>query len=268
MAKYVVGDIQGCYSGLRRLLDKVNFDTNTDTLYAVGDLIARGEDSLSTINFLRSLGEQFKCVLGNHDLHFLAVSQGIKKVKRGDKLEPLLSSPDIESIIDWYRQWPLAYAIDRQHTMVHAGLYPQWSVQTLIALSDEFSRQLKSVQWRALLESMYGSGPANWAPDLAGQQRIQYIVNATTRMRFIDAKGGLNLDVKCAPDEAQEHLKPWFTMKNPHLLPHQKIVFGHWASLLGKTGNKQYIALDTGYVWGQAMTVFKVENNRFIQLKA
>ncbi|MEC9169573.1 MAG: symmetrical bis(5'-nucleosyl)-tetraphosphatase, partial [Pseudomonadota bacterium] len=146
---YVIGDIQGCYDGLRRALDKVKFDEENDTLLAVGDLVARGEDSLSTLRFLKSLGSQFSSVLGNHDLHLLAVVNGIRKAKKSDKLEPLLNASDLAELIDWLRQFPLAMKLDEQSVMVHAGLYPKWSIDECVSFSDEVSNILKSDNYAA-----------------------------------------------------------------------------------------------------------------------
>ncbi|NVK54544.1 MAG: symmetrical bis(5'-nucleosyl)-tetraphosphatase [Alteromonadaceae bacterium] len=268
MAAYIVGDIQGCYSGLRKLLNTVAFDPTKDTLYTVGDLIARGEDSLSTIELLRDLGSSFQCVLGNHDLHFLAVTQGIKKAKRKDNLQPLLNSPGLADIIDWYRQWPLAMSIDEHHTMVHAGLYPGWSVEQLLSLSNEISAQLRSDNWLQLLENMYGDGPEKWQEKLTGIKRQRFIINATTRMRFIRKGKELNLTAKCAPGDAPPSLEPWFNVDNTKLPASHTIIFGHWAALLGKTDSPQFLALDTGYVWGNSLTAWCKDSRQTISIKA
>lgn len=268
MATYIIGDIQGCYAGLCQLLDNVSFNPENDTLYSVGDLIARGEDSLNTLRLLRSFGESFKTVLGNHDLHFLAVSQGLKKAKRNDNLEPLLAAPELPDIVDWYRQWPLAMSIDSNHTIVHAGLYPAWSVKQLLQYSEEISQNLRSVRWRQLLENMYGNGPAKWQDKLKGKDRQRFIINATTRMRFVEKSLALNLNVKSAPADAPSSLLPWFSIKNKQLEPQHKIIFGHWAALLGNTTSPQFVALDTGYVWGNTMTALHLEAGTTISVKA
>jgi len=268
MASYVIGDIQGCYAGLRRLLDSVSFESGRDSLYAVGDLIARGEDSLNTLRYLRSLGSSFYSVLGNHDLHFLSVSQGIKKAKRSDNLEPLLKAPDIEELTAWLRQWPLAMALDERHTMVHAGLYPGWSTAQLLTYSQEIAEQLKSVKWCQLLENMYGDGPPKWHDKLSGKQRQRFIINATTRMRFVRPSLALNLSVKSAPKDAPSSLRPWFDIPNQQLKAEERILFGHWAALQGNTSSNQFVALDTGYVWGNTMTLWHKETNECIAVSA
>ena len=268
MARYVIGDIQGCYEGLSRLLDKVKFDPACDTLYAVGDLIARGEDSLSTIRLLRSLGNQFSTVLGNHDLHFLAVSQGLKKVKANDKLDTLLACPELPDIIEWYRQWPLAMMLDDNTIMVHAGLYPDWSLSQLCALSQEISAELQSPRWCQLLENMYGNGPTHWDQGLSGTARQRFIINSTTRMRFLSADGGLNMKAKYAPKDAPGSLNPWFKVNNPQLQPEQRVIFGHWAALMGHTESSQFQALDTGYVWGNQLTLLNLDLRQTFAINA
>jgi bis(5'-nucleosyl)-tetraphosphatase (symmetrical) len=268
MATYIIGDIQGCYEGLQRLLSLVNFDPTKDRLVAVGDLIARGEDSLSTLRFLQSLGDSFQTVLGNHDLHFLAVSQGIKKAKQSDFLSPLLASPDCDNLVNWLRNFPLAYAINEHQTIVHAGLYPKWSVPQLLALSREVSAQLKGKTWKNLLKGMYGNAPEQWNNKLKGIKRYRFVINATTRMRFIGPHCSLDLNCKTAPEKAPKKLKPWFAVNNSKLSKDQQIIFGHWAALLGKTDSQQHIALDTGYVWGHSLTALRIEDNSFFTIKA
>jgi len=256
----VVGDIQGCYSGLRRLLDKAGFDPQRDRLVAVGDLVARGKESLETIQYLRQLGNQFCAVLGNHDLHFLAITQGIKKAKKNDYLTPLLDAPDLPDIIQWLRQLPLALRVSPQHTVVHAGLYPEWSTDTLLARSDEVSTVLKSDDWVTLLSTMYGSEPEKWRDKLKGEARHRFIVNACTRMRFIKKGNQLEFATKAGPKDAPAALTPWFNVPNSHLKPDEKVIFGHWAAMLGKFDNSPFIGLDTGYVWGNSMTALRLED--------
>ena len=268
MACYVIGDIQGCYAGLRRLLETVGFEPGRDTLCAVGDLIARGEDSLSTLQYLRSLGSSFYSVLGNHDLHFLAVSQGLKKAKRNDNLQPLLDSPELPELVDWLRHWPLAAALDDKHMMAHAGLYPGWSFAQLLACSDEISTALSGIRWRQLLENMYGDGPPKWHDRLKDAQRQRFIINATTRMRFVHPSQALNLSVKCAPKDAPSSLRPWFDIPNKQLKSDERVLFGHWAALQGHTPSPQFIALDTGYVWGNTMTLWHKEADQRISIQA
>ncbi len=264
----IVGDIQGCYRGLQQLLRNANFDPSRDKLYAVGDLVARGDDSLSTLEFLYDLGDAFHAVLGNHDLHLLAISQGIRKPKNSDNLGPLISSPSFSTLIDWLRRFPLACRITPAHTMVHAGLYPGWSTEQLIMLSDEISARLRADDFAAMLETMYGNTPDSWQEkmDIVGRQR--FIINACTRMRFIGPGDTLEFATKSSPSQAPAELVPWFKAPNPLLGNDEKILFGHWAALEGKTNDTQFIALDTGYVWGQTMTALRLEDNQYFQAKA
>ena len=267
---YVIGDIQGCYDGLRRALDKVQFDEENDTLLAVGDLVARGEDSLSTLRFLKSLGDNFNSVLGN--LHLLAVVNGIRKPKKSDKLDDLLSAPDLPEMIDWLRQFPLAMKIDKRSIMVHAGLYPKWSIDKAVSLSDEVSTILKSDNYANFLSSMYGNSPDNWSEKWTGEARLRFIVNACTRMRFIYSDGTLDFDNKSHPSAVSHStsstIMPWFERKNEQLLANQRVVFGHWAALSGQTNSAQFIGLDTGYVWGQSMTMLNISSDTLVTVKA
>ena len=269
---YVIGDIQGCYDGLRRALDKVKFDEENDTLLAVGDLVARGEDSLSTLRFLKSLGGQFSSVLGNHDLHLLAVVNGIRKAKKSDKLEPLLNASDLAELIDWLRQFPLAMKLDEQSVMVHAGLYPKWSIDECVSLSDEVSNILKSDNYAAFLSEMYGNKPNNWSDKLKGDERLRFIVNACTRMRFVHTDGTLDFDNNSHPSAVSHStsstLKPWFEVENKKLGDDQRVVFGHWAALSGQTNSHQFIGLDTGYVWGQSMTLLNLNSASLVSVSA
>ncbi|MCC2617817.1 symmetrical bis(5'-nucleosyl)-tetraphosphatase [Aestuariibacter halophilus] len=268
MANYVVGDIQGCYSGLRRLLDKVDFEPSKDTLWCVGDLIARGPESLETLAFLHDLGDSFATVLGNHDLHFLAIHSGLKRAKSSDLLGPLLRSPDVDTYAYWLRHQPLARRINDKLLISHAGLYPRWSFDDAIALSDEVHQQLIHEHWKVLLQGMYGNEPARWRSSLDGMDRWRFIINAFTRMRFMTDKKHLELTTKTSPSMAKAPLKPWFSYPNDKLHKGQRVVFGHWAALMGETGKKRYIALDTGYVWGNKLSMLDVESERIFRVSA
>ena len=269
---YVIGDIQGCYDGLRRVLDKVEFDETNDKLFAVGDLVARGEDSLSTLRFLKSLGSQFSSVLGNHDLHLLAVVNGIRKAKKSDKLDPLLNASDLNELVDWLRQFPLAMNLDENSVMVHAGLYPKWSIDECVSLSDEISNILKSDDYASFLSKMYGNTPDKWSDKLEDDERLRFIVNACTRMRFVHTDGTLDFDNKSHPstvsNTANSTLKPWFEVENTKLTASQRVIFGHWAALSGNTNNSQFVGLDTGYVWGQSMTLLNLDTSTLVSVTA
>ena len=267
MAIYIVGDIQGCFTGLQRLLKHVDFSPINDQLIAVGDLIGRGTQPLETLNYLYSLGERFDTVLGNHDLHLLAIYAGIRKAKPNDNLDTLLASTTLQTHIDWLRRKPLALMADEETLVSHAGLYPKWSVKKALKVSIEVSEQLQGQNWKEFLSNMYGNQPAIWQKSLQGAERLRFIVNAMTRMRFIKNKDELDFNCKTTPDLATDDLTPWFNVPNKKLKANQKVVFGHWASLNGNTHLKQFSALDTGYVWGQSMTIQKLPSREIFSVK-
>lgn len=258
MATYVVGDIQACLAGLKKLLKKVDFCPDNDRLIAVGDLIGRGPQALETLEFLMSLGNGFDTVLGNHDLHFLAIYANIRSSKSSDKFDKLLASPKIEKYVEWLRHKPLAMLLDKHTLVCHAGLYPHWSIKEALSYSHEVSSQLTSPNWQHFLTNMYGSQPDTWDDTLQGQDRTRFIVNAFTRMRFIQNGSHLNFDCKTNPKDAPKQLKPWFEIPNSQMKKNQRIIFGHWAALHGKTKSERFIGLDTGYLWGQSMTLLKL----------
>jgi len=265
---YVVGDIQGCYKGLKQLLKKVKFNPNTDTLWATGDLIARGDDSLSTLSYLYELGDSFKTVLGNHDLHLLAIHCGLKAPKKSDRLCELLANKDIDKFVDWLRHQPLARKINETTLLSHAGLYPKWSVKKALKLSGEVEKKLQSKHFRAFLPNMYSNEKVCWKHVKDTEKRLTFVVNAMTRMRYITHKLELDFEEKCAPEFASPSLKPWFDVENKKTGPDEVVVFGHWASLNGKTAKSNYIGLDTGYVWGNKMTVWCLETQGKIAIHA
>ncbi|MDO6712632.1 symmetrical bis(5'-nucleosyl)-tetraphosphatase [Aliiglaciecola sp. 2_MG-2023] len=267
MSNYVVGDIQGCYSGLRQLLDKVKFDPANDKLWAVGDLVARGPDSLDTLMFLNSLGEAFDTVLGNHDLHFLAILGQLKVAKRSDFLGPLLRSDKAQELANWLRTKPLALRINKETLISHAGLYPEWSFKKAVELSDEVSAVLAGPDYLHMLASMYGAEPNRWNEQLLGMDRLRFIINAFTRMRYLKKLNTLEFETKCAPNKFNTSLKPWFAVNNQKLKKSQRVIFGHWATLMGQTQSKQFIGLDTGFVWGNTMTLYCLESEQRISVQ-
>ncbi len=264
----IVGDIQGCYSGLRKLLDKCHFDPSCDRLLAVGDLVARGEDSLATVDYLMSLGDRFDAVLGNHDLHLLSVIEGIRPANAKDNLDNLLGSEKLAEIGRWLRTFGLALKADEHHTLVHAGLFPLWSTNQLLALSNEVSTWLSSERYPELLQNMYDNDPEQWNEQLSGFARLRFIINACTRMRFVSTDYHLDLKEKGKPGSAPAHLKPWFELENNGLKASEKVIFGHWAALNGVTDKKQVIGLDTGYVWGNKMSAYCIETGVITRVPA
>lgn len=267
MANYIVGDIQGCFSGLRTLLKKVNFNPKQDKLWAVGDLVGRGPEALETLNFLHSLGDHFDTVLGNHDLHLLAVYCGFRQAKPADKFDELLTSKKLPDYIKWLRNKPLALMVDKNTLITHAGLYPIWSFKTALTLSAEVSKQLQNDQWKLLLAKMYSDTPATWSPALTNIPRWRFIINAFTRMRFIENQLQLNFDCKSSPALAPQDLTPWFQIQNATLEENQRIIFGHWAALQGNTQSEKIIALDTGYVWGETLTMLNTQTGMKTSIK-
>jgi bis(5'-nucleosyl)-tetraphosphatase (symmetrical) len=259
LANYIVGDIQGCLSGLRILLKKVKFNPKQDKLLAVGDLIGRGPESLETLSFLYNLGSGFNTVLGNHDLNLLAVYCGFRPAKPGDKLDELLASKKLPTYIEWLRNKPLALMVDANTLITHAGLYPVWSFKTALGLSAEVSNELQNQDWKSLLAKMYEDTPATWSPALSNIRRWRFIINAFTRMRYVENQSQLNFNCKSSPTLAPKDLTPWFQVRNETLEKNQRIIFGHWAALQGNTQSKKFIALDTGYVWGQTLTILNLQ---------
>lgn len=267
MAIYFVGDIQGCYQELTTLLDRVSFDPSEDQLWPVGDLIARGPNSLETMRLLLSLGDSVKAVLGNHDLHFLATYHGIHKIKKNDKLEALFNAHDIDEIVSWLKAQPLVRKIeDHPVYMSHAGLPPQWTAEQALKQSDEASKLIQSEQSIEWLKKMYGNTPNNWEQAHTKEEKFRFTINALTRMRFCYPDGSLDFNCKSKPSSAPKELKPWFNL--PNNLANNKWLFGHWAALLGHCENQQCIALDTGCVWGHHMTMLKWPDSILITQQA
>ena len=255
MAVYAVGDLQGCLQPLKCLLERVAFDPTKDTLWLVGDLVNRGPESLETLRFLYGLRESLVCVLGNHDLHLLAVGNNIERLKKGDTLREILEAPDCDQLLDWLRQQPLAlYANDC--LMVHAGVQPRWSVRQTLACADEVSQLLRSNDWADSLALLFGNQPARWSPRLTGMDRYRCSLNTLTRIRFLDAQGSMDFVQKRGIQEAPSELIPWFdypARKTAHTL----LAFGHW-SALGLMQRPHLLALDTGCVWGGQLSAAEI----------
>ncbi|MFM2486740.1 symmetrical bis(5'-nucleosyl)-tetraphosphatase [Celerinatantimonas yamalensis] len=262
MKHYMIGDLHGCYDQLRQLLTLANVDLSQDILWFTGDLIGRGEQPLETLRFVRSLGAQAQVVLGNHDLHFLAVADGIARVKPRDKLETLLDAPDREDLIDWLWHQPLMAQLDEKTVMVHAGITPQWSISEALARAKEVQQLFSQEQHRHnLLQSMYGDEPNYWQDDLSGAARYRFIINSFTRMRYCYADFSLDFTYKEGPEQTPATLKPWFDYRHDE----STIIFGHWASLMGQTKMPQFKALDTGCIWGNQLTMLEWETGQYYQ---
>lgn len=265
MTTYAIGDLQGCLEPLERLLDKIGFDPAADRLWFVGDLVNRGPDSLACLRFVRELGESAVTVLGNHDLHLLAMAAGSEH-KASDDLRRVLESPDAGDLLEWLRRRPLLYADHRLgFTLVHAGLPPQWEAAQAAVLAGEVESVLRGPHCNTFLKAMYGDTPDLWHEDLAGEERLRYIVNALTRTRFVDADGRLDFDEKGPPGSQPEYLMPWFEHPDRRSRD-DRIVFGHW-SALGAYADKNAWGLDSGCVWGKELTAMALERpDRFVSV--
>jgi bis(5'-nucleosyl)-tetraphosphatase (symmetrical) len=260
MAVYAVGDLQGCLDPLKCLLEKVAFDPSRDRLWLVGDLVNRGPQSLETLRFLYSIRESLVCVLGNHDLHLLAVGHNVSRLKKGDTLREILDAPDRDELLGWLRQQKLLhYDVEREVALVHAGIPPQWSLKKALKLAGEVEEALRDDNLFApFLDGMYGNEPNKWDGDLQGATRLRVITNYFTRMRFCNAEGKLDLKGKEGADTAMPGYAPWFSHPERRTKG-LKIIFGHWAALEGKSTEPGVIALDTGCVWGGSLTLMNVD---------
>ena len=261
MTDYAVGDVQGCLEPLLCLLDQVNFDPRQDRLMLVGDLVNRGPDSAGVLRYVRSLGNSAICVLGNHDLHLLAVAAGIRAPHRNDTFSDILNADDRNTLLLWLRQCPLAwFDASTGYVMTHAGIPPGWSLQQTLSRASEVESVLQSEQAVEFFREMYGNRPEHWDESLTGMTRLRVITNYLTRMRFCNDKGVLDLENKSGPDSATEGFRPWFEIERQPL--GARILFGHWASLEGHTGQSDIHALDTGCVWGRRLRIMRLEDQQ------
>ena len=257
MAVYAVGDLQGCLDPLQHLLEKLDFDPAHDRLWLVGDLVNRGPQSLEALRFVRDLGESAMTVLGNHDLHLLAVALGGKKTKGKDTLDPILVAPDRDELIDWLRRQPLVHHDpELKAVLAHAGIPPAWDLTTAQACAREVEAVLAGDDIHDFLAEMYGDHPDLWDPLLQGLDRLRYAVNGLTRMRYLTRDGRMEFKHKCVPGEAPRELTPWFEAAREPL--GATVVFGHW-STLGRARLPNALALDTGCLWGGKLTAVRLD---------
>jgi len=258
VTRYAVGDLQGCLAPLQRLLAEVSFDAGNDQLWLVGDLVNRGPASLDTLRFIIDLGPCTRMVLGNHDLHFLAVAYGVEPARQEDTFGDLLASPQCQQFCDWLRAQPLIYTDPTgDYSMVHAGIPPQWDLAQAHRLSGEIEQLLRGDQIVDLLGNMYGNQPDCWDEQLSGWQRYRLITNYFTRMRQCSAEGKLDLVNKSATSSGK-HFNPWFSYAHRKTRD-DAIIFGHWAALEGKANTDNIYALDTGCVWGGCLTLMNLD---------
>ena len=256
MAIYIVGDLQGCLAELQGLLNQVSFNAKDDELWLVGDLVARGPQSLETLRFIKSLGNSAKVVLGNHDLHLLATHAGHKKVKAKDLLDDLLAAEDVDSLMDWLAQQPLIRKLPNEEAyMSHAGLTPQWSIKEALTQAEIAHQKIASNNRSYWLKEMYGDQANNWHNTNSELDKFRFTINALTRMRYCDNNLTLEFQCKEDPKHAPENLKPWF--ERVKLATNQSWIFGHWAALMGDCPPINIYALDTGCVWRNHLTMIR-----------
>ncbi|AKZ66091.1 bis(5'-nucleosyl)-tetraphosphatase (symmetrical) ApaH [Candidatus Palibaumannia cicadellinicola] len=270
MSTYLIGDIHGCYDELQKIIDKVNFDPLIDTIWLTGDIVARGPGSLEVLRMIRKLGNSVRIVLGNHDLYLIAVYSGlVNNIKDITKLKLVLEASDVDDLINWLRYQPvLQVDHHKKLVMVHAGITPQWNLNTAIKCALEVENLLKSNSYQLLFNTRDIIIPNYWSQELSGIARLKFITNVFTRMRYCFPNGTLDLTCKNMPDKNQEPLRPWFTIPNQIISENYSIVFGHWASLMGKGTPEGFYCLDTGCCWGGELTLICWENKKFTRIPA
>lgn len=260
MALYAIGDVQGCFDALRALLNRLQFDPRQDRLWFTGDLVNRGPQSLEVLRFVAGLGDRAITVLGNHDLHLLALAHNRAAPKPRDTLRAVLDAPDRDALLDWLRHRPLLYVeATSRLALVHAGLVPQWSVDEARALASEVESMLRSARHTELYAHMYGDAPDRWHTELRGFERLRFIVNACTRLRYCDAGGRIDLKHKQAPGAQPAPWVPWYSVPGRRNRD-TRIVFGHW-STLGLYRADGVLGLDTGCVWGGKLTAVRLDDD-------
>lgn len=259
MATYAIGDVQGCFDELEQLLREIGF-SDQDRLWFVGDLVNRGPKSLEVLRFVRSLGRRAVSVLGNHDLHLITQHEGFERARKDDTFAAVMAAPDRRELVDWLRLRPMMH-VEGGHAMVHAGLLPGWSPEKARSLGVEVEQALRAAAYRDFLANMYGSEPDEWRDDLTGWDRLRVVVNAMTRMRFC-TRGG-KMEFRAKGREAPADFLPWFETRprEPALL-----VCGHW-SALGLKVMPHVALLDSGCVWGGALTALRLEDRRVFQVR-
>lgn len=253
---YLVGDLQGCCQPLERLLQKIDFSPSRDQLYVLGDLVNRGPDSLGVLRRLRGLEGAATCLLGNHDLHLLAVAHGVRKPHRSDTLEPILQAPDRDDWLNWLCQQRLA-VWEHGWLMVHAGVVPQWDAAQTVALAGEVEALLRSPELGGFLTAMYGNEPVRWDDGLQGVDRWRCVVNSLTRLRFCTADGTMEFATKEGLDGAPAGYMPWFEVPGRRTAS-TPVAFGHW-STLGLINRDDLLALDTGCIWGGKLSAVRID---------
>ncbi|MDH3352411.1 MAG: symmetrical bis(5'-nucleosyl)-tetraphosphatase [Gammaproteobacteria bacterium] len=269
MAVYAIGDIQGCYDPFCELLDALKFDPAKDTLWLTGDLVNRGPKSLKTLRLVKSLGDSAISVLGNHDLHLLALASGkLRYRNRFESLQKIFTADDCDELIDWLRKRPLAhYDKSLKTLLVHAGTYPSWSAKGTLARAAEVEAALRCDKYKKMLGRMYGNTPHEWSGDLPRHMRLRFIINCLTRMRMLTKTKHLNFSHSGPPFRARRNLIPWYAFEDV-AWSGTRVVFGHW-SALGLIVLPDLISLDTGCVWGRQLTAVRLDKRipRIVQVR-
>ena len=263
MSTYAIGDLQGCFASLQALLSKIDFDKSRDRLWLVGDLVNRGPGSLECLRFVRNLGSSASVVLGNHDLHLLAVADGLSKVGKRDTIQPILDAPDREDLLQWLRHQKLLH-VDGSFLMVHAGLLPLWSLPQALNLAGEIESLLRGPNRQAFLRDMYGNEPNHWDDTLTAKARRRIVTNAMTRMRLLGTNNELDFEFKGELAAIPPGLAPWFTKRHP-TFANMTILAGHW-SALGLYMTPNFIGLDTGCAWGHQLTACRLQDRAIFQV--
>lgn len=261
MATYAIGDVQGCHDELQRLLRKLSYDASRDRLWFVGDLVNRGPKSLEVLRFVRDLAERAVVVLGNHDLHLVAQHEGFERARKEDTFRDVLVAADRRELVDWLRTRPMIH-VEGGYAMVHAGLLPQWSIRKALALGKEVEQALAGPGYREFLKHLYGSKPERWDDALSGWDRLRVIVNAMTRMRFCDREG--RMDLQGEGTQPRPGYLRWYETRPEQ--DERTIVFGHW-SQLGLKLTPRLAALDSGCVWGGALTALRLEDKALYEVR-
>ncbi len=261
MTIYAVGDLQGCLQPLLCLLEQVDFNPDNDQLWAAGDIVNRGPESLETLRYVKGLGSAFRMVLGNHDLHLLATARGVKRLNPKDTLQEILSATDREELLTWLQQQPLLLH-KHGYVMVHAGIPPHWSLKTALSKAKQVENVLHSDDAELFFDNMYGNSPGCWYKSQSPGVQLRSITNYFTRMRFCDARGKLELTAKSEPEKAPVGYAPWYS--HPHRkTANEDIIFGHWAALEGNIQGENLFPLDTGCVWGGRLRLMNLTTRAY-----
>jgi bis(5'-nucleosyl)-tetraphosphatase (symmetrical) len=266
MSTYAIGDVQGCFEHLKALLHHIQFDPTKDRLWFAGDLVNRGPESLETLRFIQQI-PQVVTVLGNHDMHLLALAAGLFPEYKSHTLSEILSAPDQDELIDWLRHQSLLHH-DAQHatTLVHAGIYPGWTLTQAQRYANEVEEVLQSDDYRSLLENIYDDTPTRWEEGLTGWDRLRFIINVFTRMRFCTAQYALDFHKKGGIDQRDATWMPWFDA--PHrAMQDQAIIFGHWSALQGKSNTESIHPIDGGCVWGNSLIAMRLEDKQCFEVQ-